>query len=117
MDTQKVTKEYRITQWTKIIQDRLDSGLNVKKFCQAAGISKDAYFYWQRKLRETACEALVKSEGQKEAVPGGWMQLAPLQTQDAPTALDIEISRCHVKVFTDTDPELLKKVCRILISL
>jgi hypothetical protein len=45
------------------------------------------------------------------------MQLEPKQAQHAKEALDIEINGCHVSVNTDTDPELLKKVCRILRSL
>jgi putative transposase len=33
METQKVTTEFRMSQWTKIIQSRIDSGLSIKDFC------------------------------------------------------------------------------------
>ena len=97
MDTQKVTSEYR--------------------FCLANGISRNAYFYWQKKLREAACTELAKREEPTNIVPSGWMQLTPKQAQHTKESLDIEISGCHVTVNAETDPELLEKVCRVLRSL
>ena len=117
MDTQKVASEYRLLQWAQVIQARLDSGQNIKDFCQTSGISRNTYFYWQKKLRNEACTELAKTEETKNIVPSGWMQLEPEQAQHAKEALDIEINGCHVSVNTDTDPELLKKVCRTLRSL
>jgi hypothetical protein len=45
------------------------------------------------------------------------MQLTPSQAQYDEETLDIEINGCHVNVNDETDPELLKKVCRIFKSL
>jgi len=115
MDTQKVASEYRLSQWAKVIQARQDSGKNIKDFCQAEGINRNAYFYWQRKLRKAACTEIAIPEEPVDLMPNGWMQLAPVQQTKA--TLEIEISGCHVAVSTETDPELLKKVCRMLRSL
>lgn len=117
MDTQKVAAEYRLSQWAQVIQARLDSGQSVKDFCQTAGISRNAYFYWQKKLREAACTELSKTEEPRNIVPSGWMQLTPKQAQHTKESLDIEINGCHVTVNAQTEPELLKKVCRTLRSL
>ncbi len=117
MDTQTVATEYRLSQWAQVIQTRLDSGQTIKEFCQTSGISKNAYFYWQKKLREMACTEFTKIEDSKNIVPNGWMQLKPKETQQEQEMLKIEINGCHVTVNTDTDTELLKKVCRTLRSL
>jgi putative transposase len=117
MDTQKATEEYRLSKWAQIIQSRIDSGQNVEEFCKAAGITKNAYFYWQRKLREAACTELVKAEDPKNIVPGRWMQLTSEQAQCINESLDIEINGCHIVVTNGTDTELLKKVCLTLRSL
>jgi putative transposase len=117
MDTRKATKEYRLSKWAQIVQSRIDSGQNVEEFCQAAGITKNAYFYWQRKLREAACTELVKAENPKNIVPGRWMQLTSEQAQCINESLDIEINGCHIVVTNGTDTELLKKVCLMLRSL
>jgi putative transposase len=116
MDTQKVTAEYRLSQWAQVIQARLDSGQSIKDFCLTAGISRNAYFYWQKRLRNTTCAELEKSEEPKTLVPNGWVQLAP-QPQQMKATLDIEINGCRITANADTDPELLKKVCRALKSL
>ena len=107
MDTQKVAAEYRLSQWAQVLQAQQESGQNIKDFCQTAGISKNAYFYWQKKLREAACTELTKTQEPKNIVPNGWMQLE--QIQHTKEALDIQINGCHITVNSETDPELLKK--------
>jgi len=96
----------------KVIQERQNSGQNIKDFCQATGISRHAYYYWQRKLRKAACAELSKLGEPVNYVPEGWMQLA--QDQEIKSTLDIEVGGCRVTVDEKTNPELLKKVCRIL---
>lgn len=117
MDTQKVTTEYRLSKWAQIIQARIDSGQRVEEFCKTAGITKNAYFYWQRKLREAACTELVKTEEPKNIVPSGWMQLNSNQAQRRNESLGVEINGCCIIVNNGTDTELLKKVCLALRSL
>jgi putative transposase len=117
MDTQKVTADYRLSQWTQVIKTRLESGQNVKDFCQATGISKNAYFYWQRKLRNATCTELARTEESLNNVPSGWAQLNSKQSQYAIESVNIEINGCHITVNAQTDTELLKKVCCTLLSL
>ena len=112
MDIQKVTAEYRLSKWMQVIQERQCSRQSIKDFCQEKGISSNAYFYWQRKLRKTACAELSKLEEPVNCVPEGWIQLT--QGQEIKSTLDIEVGGCRVTVNAETDPELLKNVCRIL---
>ncbi|MGI6731721.1 MAG: IS66 family insertion sequence element accessory protein TnpA [Anaerovoracaceae bacterium] len=117
MDTHKVAKEYRLSQWAQVIQERRNSGQSVKDFCQMSGISKNAYFYWQRKLREAACTEFSITEEPKVVVPGGWMQLESKPEPCVKDSLEIEISSCRITVTKETDHELLKKVCFTLRAL
>lgn len=118
MNIQKVTEQYRLSQWMQVIQEKNNSGQNIKDFCQDKGISPNAYFYWQRKIRKNACVQLVKQEEhinqtpEISEVPQGWLQLT--QNQDVKSTLGIEVAGCRITVDSTTDPELLKKVCRIL---
>lgn len=114
MSTQKVTKEYRMAQWTKIIQARQSSGQNVKEFCITQGLSRNAYFYWQRKLREIACTELAKTED-THPVPAGWVRFASEPVTAA--SLAIEVNGCHITVTAETDPTLLSQTCRMLRAL
>lgn len=117
MNTQKVTSEYRMSQWAQVLQTRLDSGQSIQDFCQSSGISRNTFFYWQRKLREAACTELAKVEGLRGVVPEGWMRLESDQKLYCEEALTIEISNCRVMVNAQTNLELLHKVCRVLRSL
>ena len=116
MDTKKVTTEYRLTQWSQIMQTRQASGQSIKDFCATAGISRNAYFYWQKKLREAACAKLVQQEAVNESALCGWTRI---ETREVPggEGVVIEIGDCRVKVTGETEPELLAKVCRILKAL
>mgnify|MGYP000908526220 FL=1 len=117
MDIQKVTAEYRLSQWAQVMQAQQASGQNIKDFCQTTGISRNAYFYWQKKLRKVACRELTQTSEPRDIVPSGWMQLKPNQTQLTTDGLCIEINDYHITVNAQTDLELLKKVCLTLRSL
>ncbi|MGI6412280.1 MAG: IS66 family insertion sequence element accessory protein TnpA [Syntrophomonadaceae bacterium] len=112
MDTRRVAEEYRLSQWMNVIKEQQCSGQNIKEFCQDKGISRHAYFYWRRKIREAACMELSRIGEGTVNIPKGWMQLS--QGQEIKSTLDIEVGGCRVTVDENTDLELLKKVCRVL---
>ncbi len=115
MDMIKVADGYRMSQWAQVIQERQSSGQSIKDFCLRSGISRNTYFYWQRKLREAVCSELKEAKTTCSIVPGGWMQLKSKQTeQQTEETLVIEINGCHVTANGRTSPELLEKVCRTL---
>ena len=76
MNTREIAEEYRLTHWAGIMRERSESGLSIKDFCKSAGFHENVYFYWQRKLREAACEQLlIAAKGRKpeiSEVPSGW---------------------------------------------
>lgn len=61
MNTREIAAEYRLAHWTQIIRERNESGLSVKAYCKNAGFHENVYYYWQRKLREAACEQMNAS--------------------------------------------------------
>jgi len=48
-------------QWSQFIQECKESGLSVAEFCRDAGVRPNTYYYWQKKLRDEACQQLVMS--------------------------------------------------------
>jgi putative transposase len=119
MDTRRIAKGYRISHWAQAMRERVASGISIKAFCQDKGISQNTYYYWQRKLREAACQEMVavsESRNAKAVVPIGWAVCQPEETATAKT-LAIEIGGYRVNVEPDTDQELLAKTCRMLKSL
>lgn len=58
INTREIAKEYRLTHWSKLMQERIQSGQSIRSYCRQNGICTNTYFYWQRRLRTTACEQL-----------------------------------------------------------
>ena len=58
MDTSKIAQQYRFNQWTQRISDCRSSGNTVTDWCAENNIKISSYFYWLKKIRQAACEAL-----------------------------------------------------------
>lgn len=69
MDTHKVTQEYRLNKWIKIISECKSSGQNVLTWCKNNDIRTNSYYYWLRKIRAAACETLAKENTENQIVP------------------------------------------------
>jgi len=63
------------------MRERQDSGLSVRAYCASAGIHENSYFYWQKKLREAACEELARIHGNTTGLahPGFAEVVLPVQ--------------------------------------
>ncbi len=61
MQAKELIHDYQMSHWADIIRQRAESGLTVKEFCRSRGFNKSKYFYWQRRLRDKACNSLIKS--------------------------------------------------------
>lgn len=120
MNTRALASEVRMSHWSEVIEERNASGLSVREYCKKSGIRENVYFYWQRKVREVACEELltqvpVKISNTNEVIPKGWALCE--SAKNTKKALTIEVNNYRVLINDDFDTELLSKVCRVLVSL
>ncbi|KAI4453547.1 heat shock protein 70kda [Holotrichia oblita] len=107
MNTREATNQYRMSNWKKMFSERV-TGENVDEFCTRNGISHSQFFYWQRKLREAACNQI--DETNSTLVPNGWVSCEKVEETASEQTLSIEIGSCRINVGNDFDSELLKKV-------
>ena len=129
MNTRGIAVENRLSHWARIMQERNDSGMSIRGFCEREGYHENVYYYWQSKLREAVCQELmpVHPEIQSKAVaPSGWpvceVALEPTVipacgVDVAAGAISIEIGKSRVIVNPASDAGLLSKVCQVLMSL
>lgn len=116
MNTKEMATNYRLVHWAQVIRDRRESGLTIKAFCQEADFRENMYYYWQRRLREAACEQAT----QNPSVPcfaEVRQESAPLRPEpaDRPTGrLCIEISGMRFTADGDYPPEQLARLLREL---
>ena len=118
----EVASEYRLSHWAGVIKERNTSGLSIKAYCESIGVRPNVYFYWQRKLREAACQELLPmpaTNGAHQPTPNGWAVCAvtqPPATAETNT-ITIEIGKSRVTAGTGVNLEHLSNVCRMLMLL
>ena len=107
--------------WANVLrEERIVNGETINEFCQSRGVSRNTYFYWQRKLRETAAKQIAHEVGvSQELIPSGWAQVGAAEERQKTEVpgMPIEIGKCRIMADEETNPELLAKVCRILVTL
>ena len=115
MDIASITNNFRLSEWMQVLKDQKSSGMTVNDFCLSRGIKRHSFYYWQRKLRETAVSELQKNAAVVgNQIPAGWLQLT--QEVDTEATIEVMVNGFSINVGADTNPELLKKVCTILRS-
>lgn len=57
MNTTKIIHQTNLNKWADIIRDQQSSSLTVKDWCSQHQVSKDQFYYWKRKLKDTFVES------------------------------------------------------------
>jgi len=58
LNTREVNHKYRLNQWTQIIRECRSSEQTVAAWCAEHKINPKSYYYWLKRVRAAACEAL-----------------------------------------------------------
>ena len=56
-NTKLAVNQIRLNEWTETFKDRSSSGMTIAEYCQAHGLSINAYYYWLRKVRTSVLES------------------------------------------------------------
>lgn len=88
MNTRKVAEQYRLNKWTEIIRECRSSGQTISTWCAGHGINPSSYYYWLKKVREAASEALPSVGSQANPIVPVNISLPTAET----TFADKEIS-------------------------
>ncbi|WP_394522700.1 IS66 family insertion sequence element accessory protein TnpA [Lacrimispora sp. JR3] len=111
MDTRLATNQIRLSEWTRIIKDRCQSGLNVNEYCEQHQLSRHAYYYWLRKVKEAAL------------IHNSFVELPTLQEKTVPVSISenlstyqmtIAIGNTILGVSESTPMELLSRVLKVV---
>ena len=107
MNTKLATTQIRMTEWAAIIKDCKSSGMKVDDYCQLHDISRDAYYYWLRKVKTTALQ-------QAGFVELSLPEVKPVPGTDFTTQLVIKAAGNEICINNDTPAELITRVLDVI---
>ena len=58
MNSLTAENQYQFAKWAQIIKSCKSSGMMVSEWLKQNNISKDQYYYWQRKLKDVCLESM-----------------------------------------------------------
>ena len=62
MNSLTAEKQYQLAKWADIIKSCMSSGMMVSEWLRQNNVSKDQYYYWQRKLKDACLESLQEEQ-------------------------------------------------------
>lgn len=115
MDIVTETKtEFRLRQWTKIIEECQASDLTVTAWCSQHNIGIKSYYYWLRIIRLKACQSM------EFQTPAAKREIVPLQLNCQPysssvhPAVTIHLGSTSIDIAEGTSQATIEAVLRSL---
>ena len=119
MDNVTETKmHFRKEQWKQFILERQASGLTINNWCQQHGFKRTTYFYWLRRIRQEACQALpepqavspvpfvqISTETNSKTVPAQVIEPKPV-LRDA--VIHIRLKGADITIADGTSPQMIR---------
>jgi transposase-like protein len=101
--------QFRREQWKKLILDCQNSNMKVDDWCARHDVTKHAYYYWLRKIREEACEDLPAVQEQSKPVSFKKLEItSPVPNTQA--AVIIHLSSATIEVYDGTSQQTVEAV-------
>jgi len=111
----KLTHEMRLKHWLRILQERGDSGKSVRAYCREHDINEKSYYYWQRRLRETAAEMIVDSKNTNVlTISEPTFAEINLPPQSENSAITIRIGNAVVEIQGQADSQTIEAIIKSL---
>ncbi|MBP2034204.1 transposase-like protein [Clostridium algifaecis] len=121
MDVQKATQEYRMNEWIKIIRECHSSGQSVKSWCSENSVRTNKYYYWLRKIRIAACEALPSKNPEEQIVPLDTPKLSSISENAAYVSSEtsqadivIRLGSAVLEIHNGASANLIENTIRVL---
>ena len=119
MNTREIATAYRLSQWAIAIREKVSNEESIKEFCERRGVSRNTYFYWQRKLREETIKELAVQNELVKLPPQNFTEVRisePLALPGAAASsqLSVEIRGMRITADNNYPPEKLARLLREL---
>ncbi|EHQ91977.1 IS66 family insertion sequence element accessory protein TnpA [Desulfosporosinus youngiae] len=120
MDTREATRNYRLNQWTEIVRECRSSGQTVAVWCAENSIIPRNYYYWLKKVRTAACEALPSLQPENNSiVPVSFPldqvnRVSPQSIESSSPAIVVRMDAIILEIHNTASIELIENTLRAL---
>ncbi len=114
--------EFQLQRWKLLIEERIKSGMKVRDWCEANGVTKNAYYYWLEKLREEHYDEAVQSLSTETLSTNTFVELPmskqTLQIQQMPENVIhqpvavLQKGSIRIEIFPDIPVLLLQQILK-----
>jgi hypothetical protein len=107
-------QQHSLASWKQIILAQQNSGLTAAEYCRQQNIKYNAFYYWQRKIREDFAASALQITKKDESAPE-FATLATVtitttvQTATLPSMLKLSCGPVSLEVNEQTSSKLLAK--------
>ena len=122
MTAKEATSAYRLRQWTELICECKASGKTVKAWCAEQSVCIKTYYYWQRRVREAACEQLTPkgvtdlTVVTANGLPAFAEYRIPHQNSDR-AVVTVHLSGATMEIHNGADEEVIASTLRAIKSI
>ncbi|MCD8300667.1 MAG: hypothetical protein LUC41_05795 [Clostridiales bacterium] len=118
------TRNQKVQKWELLVQERLKSGLSVRKFCEANGYTENMYYHWVHVIHEcdpdfdtngftvgqgAQVNSLVEIRPEEHIEPAITSPSVPTDKPGVPMAA-IQAGPVRIDLFSNADTPFLRKL-------
>lgn len=104
----------KASRWQEALERQAESGVSIRQFCEAAGLSEQSFYFWRKKLR-TATKEIRRPRVIKQQEPEKPSLFVPVKLLDSgPTLEIIHPLGYRIQVTGEVNPVVLRQVIQTL---
>ena len=119
MNQKEIKQELYIKEWEQLYSRQQESGMSIDAFCKANNISRNKFFYWQRKARAVACKDVVvpvdaTNEVTKPATNNNPVFTAVNLSHETTGGISIRTGNTQINISPDANTEHVRMVLEVM---
>lgn len=122
MNSLTAEKQYQLAKWADIIKSCKSSGMMVSEWLKQNNVSKDQYYYWQRKLKDACLESLQEEQvsfvelpveasrgcTNKPVTKKATIKSTTLTPENNVVATTLKIAGANIDIYDNASPQFIR---------
>lgn len=117
MNAYEMKQQVSMQKWQQIILDQKATGMSVDAYCEKESLSRNSFYYWQRKIRDAACTALEASDTNEVAKRRDEPVFTKIElpARNTSSGITIKTTDSEINIAPDSDPAHVRIIMEALV--